>query len=87
MYMYDNGYIIVRVYGGMGNQLWQYAFGRSLSIKLKKLVLDTSFYNHPFIDFPTGDKFKFELKKFNLHREVLIENNLYNYSYRFLSTF
>ena len=82
--MCDNGYIIVRVYGGMGNQLWQYAFGRSLSIKLKKkLVLDTSFYNHPFIDFPTGDKFKFELKKFNLHREVLIEKNLYNYSYRF----
>ena len=34
--MCDNGYIIVRVYGGMGNQLWQYAFGRSLSIQLKK---------------------------------------------------
>ena len=23
------GYIIIRIFGGMGNQLWQYAFGRS----------------------------------------------------------
>ena len=34
--MNNNGYIIVRIFGGMGNQLWQYAFARSLSIKYKK---------------------------------------------------
>ena len=82
--MNNKGKIIVRIYGGIGNQLWQYAFGRSLSLKLKKkLVLDISFYNNPYIDFPKGDKFQFELKKFKLHHEVLFENNLYNYSYRF----
>ena len=86
--MKNKDHVIVRIHGGIGNQLWQYAFGRSLSIKLKKkLVLDTSFYNHPHIDFPKGDKFKFELKKFNLHPEVLFENNLYNYSYRFFKYF
>lgn len=86
--MSGNGYVIIRIYGGMGNQLWQYAFGRNLSIKLKKkLVLDTSFFNHPFIDFPKGDRFKYELNKFNLCKEVLIENNLYNHSYRFFKYF
>ena len=81
-------FIIIRIYGGMGNQLWQYAFGRSLSLRYKKkLVLDLSFFNNPFIDYPEGDKFKFELNKFNLDKNVLIEKNLYNYSYRFFKYF
>ena len=86
--MNDNGYIIVRTFGGMGNQLWQYAFARSLSIKYKKkLVLDISFYKNSLIDFPKGDNFKFELKNFNLPKDVLIEKNLYNHSYRFFKYF
>ncbi len=81
-------YIIVRIFGGMGNQLWQYAFGRSLSIKYKKkLVLDISFFKNSLIDFPKGDKFKFELDKFNLNKEILIEKNIYNHSYRFFKYF
>ena len=61
--------------GGMGNQLWQYSFGRSLSLKYKKtLVLDISFYNNEFSpDFPKAYKFNFELDKFNLHKDVIIE--------------
>ena len=42
---------MVRIFGGLGNQLWQYAFARNLSIQLnKKLILDTSFYDNPLID-------------------------------------
>lgn len=86
--MYKEEYIIVRIFGGMGNQLWQYAFARSLSIKYKKkLVLDISFYKNSLIDFPKGDKFKFELDKFNLNKEILIEKNIYNHSYRFFKYF
>ena len=78
----------MRIYGGMGNQLWQYSFGRSLSIKYnKKLVLDVSFFNNPLVDLPTGGLFKFELNKFNLDKDVLIEKNLYNHSYKFFKYF
>tara|TARA_Y100000992_G_C21249501_1_gene485080 strand:+ start:174 stop:1100 length:927 start_codon:yes stop_codon:yes gene_type:complete len=81
-------YIIVRIFGGMGNQLWQYAFARSLSIKFKKkLILDISFFKNSLIDFPKGDKFKFELNQFNLNKEILIEKNIYNYSYKFYKYF
>jgi hypothetical protein len=35
--------IISKIYGGLGNQLFQYAFGRHLSIKNNtELKLDTS---------------------------------------------
>ena len=86
--MNKEDYIIMRIYGGMGNQLWQYSFGRSLSIKYKKkLVLDVSFFNNPLIDHPTGDLFKFNLNKFNLDKDVLIEKDLYNHSYRFFKYF
>ena len=48
--MQNENYIVVRIFGGLGNQLWQYAFfARNLSIQLnKKLILDTSFYDNPF---------------------------------------
>ena len=86
--MNKEDYIIMRIYGGMGNQLWQYSFGRSLSIKYKKkLVLDVSFFNNPLVDLPTGGLFKFELNKFNLDKDVLIEKDLYKHSYRFFKYF
>ena len=53
--MEKENFIIIRVFGGLGNQLWQYALGRSLSLKYKKnLVLDLSFFNNPLIDLPKG---------------------------------
>jgi len=86
--MRNKGFILIRMFGGMGNQLWQYSFGRSLSIKYKKkLVLDLSYFNNPFIDYPKGNKYKFELNNFNLHKDVLIEKDLYNHSYRFFKYF
>ena len=37
--------IVVKLIGGLGNQLFQYALARSLSIKLgKEFKLDTSFF-------------------------------------------
>lgn len=40
--------IIVRLKGGMGNQLFQYALGRVLALKNNtELGLDTSFYDNP----------------------------------------
>lgn len=42
--------IITRISGGLGNQLFQYAFGRQLAEKNDaELVLDASFYARPFL--------------------------------------
>lgn len=42
---------IIRISGGLGNQLFQYAVGKTLSIKNKmKLFLDISFYNTNTLD-------------------------------------
>ncbi|ETX12585.1 glycosyl transferase family 11 [Marinomonas ushuaiensis DSM 15871] len=52
--------IIVKITGGLGNQLFQYALGRALSLKLGcELVLDISFY-------PLQTLRKYELDKFNI---------------------
>ncbi|MFT5759980.1 MAG: hypothetical protein ACI9LM_004764 [Alteromonadaceae bacterium] len=52
--------IIVKITGGLGNQLFQYAIGRALSLKLGcELVLDTSFY-------PQQKLRKYELDKFHI---------------------
>ena len=81
-------FIIIRIFGGLGNQLWQYAVGRALSLKYKKrLVLDISYFKNPLIDNPKGGKYKFELNKFNLHKDTLIEKDCYNHSYRFAKYF
>ena len=41
--------IIINIQGGLGNQLFQYALGRKLSLRLNaELLLDTTFYG------PTG---------------------------------
>lgn len=48
--------IIVRLKGGMGNQMFQYALGRALSIKNNtELLLDTSFYKNPGFPVRTYD--------------------------------
>lgn len=56
--------IIVKISGGLGNQLFQYALGRALSLKLNcELVLDISFY-------PRQSLRKYELDKFNIKARI-----------------
>lgn len=69
--------IIIRITGGIGNQLFQYAFVRSLSIKLnEKFKLDLSWYRdyHKFekADNPNAaTKREYLLNKFNIKENLL----------------
>ena len=60
--------ITVKLKGGLGNQLFQYAFGRAVSLKLETpLKLDISGYRHQSeIDTPR----QFQVDCFNLQAEV-----------------
>lgn len=60
--------ITVKLKGGLGNQLFQYAFGRAVSLKLETpLVLDVSGYeNQSDIDVPR----EFQLDCFNLQATI-----------------
>ena len=79
--------LIARITGGIGNQLFQYAFVRSLSIKLSKnFKLDLSWYHnyHKFEDESNPNaatKRTYLLDKFNVQEKLL--NPLYlSISYR-----
>ena len=53
--------IITKIQGGLGNQLFQWAYGKSLAMKYKTdLSLDVSFYDNQY-----GNTYRnFELFKF-----------------------
>ena len=75
--------IVVKLQGGLGNQLFQYAFGRFLATRLRKqLVLDLDF----LLDRTPKDNFvyrNFDLDLFDLdHYSILNEklNNLFHKS-------
>lgn len=56
--------VIVKITGGLGNQLFQYATGKALAKKLScELALDLSFY-------PTQTLRKYELDKFNIEARI-----------------
>lgn len=65
--------IIIKVQGGLGNQLFQYSFGRLLEIEYKKEVAyDLSFYN-------TVNKYtvrKFLLDKFNTKMRIATDEEI-----------
>jgi len=65
--------IIIKVKGGLGNQLFQYAFGRQLSLNNNcKLILDISDYN-----FNKGFR-KFHLQEFSIDCELISNKCIFN---------
>ena len=75
--------IVVRIYGGLGNQIFQYAFGKALSLKSgRELILDHS----PMIG-KRGEKYRktykgfyYKLSKYNIHEKYLnsLKSNFIN---------
>lgn len=60
-------FIIVYLHGGLGNQLYQFAFGRALSKKLNcDLKIDKSYYSQKNNEFPET----FRLDNFKIHNDI-----------------
>jgi hypothetical protein len=64
--------ILTKIQGGLGNQMFQWAFGRNISIKYnKELLIDRSFYNYQ------GEVVRhFSLNKFRLNHIEIDQNNI-----------
>lgn len=66
--------IVVRLKGGLGNQMFQYALGRVLSIKNStSLKLDASFYS---MSFNGVTKRAYDLDVFNIHASITNTNDV-----------
>lgn len=69
--------IVVRIIGGLGNQLFQYSFARALSIKFnKRLIIDTSLFNYYQSKEEQSELYKtstrdYQLKYFNISSKLL----------------
>ena len=62
--------VIVKIHGGLGNQLFQYAIGRAVSLRLNcDLALDTSFY-------PQQTFRKYELDKLNIQARIATKEEI-----------
>lgn len=66
--------VIVQLIGGLGNQLFQYACAKSISIrKNARLILDTSIYSEKIRHITPRN---FELSTFNIRVDVLSDIKL-----------
>jgi len=61
--------IVVKIFGGLGNQLFQYAFGRRLALERNiELYFDLSIYNQSFDSSFT--KRDFEMDVFDINGKI-----------------
>lgn len=68
--------ICVKLFGGLGNQMFQYAMGRAISLRENaELLIDTSFYNVT-PDRDDTSKRSFELNIFNLPLREVTQSEL-----------
>ena len=68
--------IVIRLMGGLGNQMFQYAFGKTLSIKFnKKLILDTTLLE-TLKKNPNITPRNFELTAFGMKPNMTLFNKL-----------
>ncbi len=66
--------IIVRLKGGLGNQMFQYALGRALSLRYNtRLKLDTFFYN---LNLKNVTKRGYDLDVFNISGEIAHKSDI-----------
>lgn len=63
---------VIKISGGLGNQLFQYAHGRNLELLGKKVIFDVSFFHGNKSKKDTARDFK--LDKFNLETKILFSN-------------
>lgn len=69
--------IVVNLMGGLGNQMFQYALGRKLSLLHQtELLLDCSFLNTPN---PNHIKREYELDVFNIQARIATKKELKNF--------
>ena len=63
--------VIVKIRGGLGNQLFQYAYAKKIALiyDADKLILDTSYYNNPHIR-------RLNIDKYILSKNVQIDNKV-----------
>jgi hypothetical protein len=62
----------IRIMGGLGNQLFQYAYGRNLELTGEEVVFDTSFYNGSKAKTDTARNFK--LSNYNIKTTAEFSN-------------
>ena len=60
---------IVKIYGGLGNQFFQYAFGRALQESGKSVAYDISWYSSPKGKHPDYPRL-FRLDKYPVHMDI-----------------
>jgi hypothetical protein len=74
--------IYVSIMGGIGDQIFQYAFANFLKKKMKdEVCLDISYYNN----ISNYNNFKFRLENLSKRNKLLIKKNIFKLNFKYLS--